>query len=306
MSQFDRYTTTEYVESLRVFLHIKKQGFAAAAGLKDPEEKRKGRLSGYPAAAVKSLEDATNAKAARCEAPDSSLGERIRLARDYCGYSDAQVARELGVSRELVRRWGEGLHRPTCMPQLADLLSVPDSWLAEGGEQHLPANSHLGVRVGEEAMAWRERLYGLTQAVVAELPDDADVVYAQAYIEQAVMTRPDLAQAARRAGGRWQSVEGALLFAPWVPIPEHGLSRRYWSDEVEYIIEEELATKPSVYGAWHALKKRCEEKGLTAAEYPKLISLHKRVEKERERVQRYGVDLNAMVAESVKRHPQLH
>ena len=92
----------------------------------------------------------------------------------------------------------------------------------------------------------------------------------------------------------------ALLFAPWDPIPDHGLSRRYWSDEVETIIKEELSASPSVYGAWHALRDRCKAKGLT--EYPKLISLHKRLDKEKERVARYGVNLNEMVAGSVSQY----
>lgn len=306
MSQFDRYTTTEYVEGLRVFLNMKKQGFLQEAGLvrRKPGE-HKGRLPGYPAEAVVALEDAVNAKAARCEATDTTLGERLRLARDYLGLGDAQIARQLGVSRELVRRWGENIHYPTPerLVQLAEALNVPEAWLVNGGGHNLSANSHIGVRVGEEAKTWREHLYSLELQVIAEIPDDADVAYAQAYIEDAVFSRPDLVQAARCAGGRWQSVGAALLFAPWVPIPEHGLSRRYWSDEVEAMIQEEMATKPSVYGAWHALKKRCEALGL---EYPKLISLHKRVEKERERAERYGVDLNAMVAESVAQHPHIH
>lgn len=307
MSQFDRYTTTEYVEGLRVFLNMKKQGFQREAGLvESPDQKRKGRLPKYPEEALKALEAAVNAKASRCEAKDSTLGERLRLARDYCGFSDSHIARQLGVSRELVRRWGENLHRPSCMPQLAEVLGVPEAWLAEGGEQYLPADSYIGVRVGDEAMELREQLYSQELQVVAELPDDADVMYAQAYIEHAIKTRPELAMLARRSGGRWQSVGASLLFAPWIPIPEHGLSRRYWSDTVEALIEETLAEHPSVYGAWGALKQRCEAMGLTPEDYPRRISLHKRVEKERERAQKYGVDLNAMIAESEALHPQVH
>lgn len=300
MSQFDKYTTAEYVEGLRVFLNVKKQNFQREAGLvRDPESKRRGRLPGYPAEAVAQLEDAVNEKAARCEAPESTIGERYRIARDYLGLTDSQVARELGVSRELVRRWGENIHRPTCLPQLAELLNAPLAWLEDGGEQNLPANSHIGVRVGEQALLWREQLYSMTLQVIADLPDEADVQQAQAFIEQAVFNQPEMAQAARRAGGRWQTVGATLLFAPWIPIEEHGLTRRYWSDEVETIINEELASKPSIYGAWEAMKARCEAMGLDKTQYPARISLHKRIEKEKLRAEKFGVDLNAMVAESV-------
>ncbi len=302
MSQFDRYTVTEEVEAYRAFLDISKRGFLREYGfVEDADEQRKGRLPKYPEAPVKALQEMVNRKSARCEATDTTVGERYKLARDYMGLNDAQVSRELGVSRELVRKWGIDVHRPSNMEALATLLNVPQAWLEEGGEHNLPANSHLGVRVGEEALTWRETLYGLTQVVIADLPDGADESYAQAAIEWKVFNDFELAQAARRAGGRWQIVSNTLLFSPWVPIPEHGLSKRFWSDEVESIIQEELANKPSVYGAWEAMRQRCEAMGLGEDDYPKRISLHKRAEKERTRAERFGVDLNDIVAASVEK-----
>jgi DNA-binding transcriptional regulator YiaG len=303
MSQFDRYTVTEEVEAYRAFLDISKRGFLRDNGfVEDVEGQRKGRLPKYPEEAVKALQVKVNEKSARCEAPDTTVGERYRLARDYMGLNDAQVSRELGVSRELVRKWGLNVHRPSNMEALATLLNVPQAWLEEGGEHNLPANSHLGVRVGEEALYWREQLYGLTQVFVSELPDGADESYAQAAIEWEVFATFELAQAARRAGGRWQIVSNTLLFSPWVPIPEHGLSKRFWTDDVEAIIQEELATKPSVYGAWEAMRQRCEAMGLGPDDYPKRISLHKRAEKDRIRAERFGVDLNDIVAASVEKY----
>lgn len=305
MSQFDRYTVTEYVEAMRAFMDISKRNFLRDYNfVEDADEPRKGRLPKYKEEPIKALEALVNEKAARCEATDTTVGERYKLARDYMGLNDAQVSRELGVSRELVRRWGSDIHRPTSthMEALATLLNVPQAWLEEGGEQNLPANSHLGVRVGDEALLWREQLYGMTQVVVSELPDGADEQYGQAYIEWAVFNKFELAQAARRAGGRWQIASNTLLFSPWVPIPEHGLSKRYWTDEVEDIIQEELANKPSVYGAWEAVRQRCEAMGLGPDAYPKRISLHKRVEKDRLRAEKFGVDLNDAVAASVEKY----
>jgi len=303
MSQFDRYTITEYVEAMRAFLDLSKRNFLRDYGfVKDADEPRKGRLPKYDEAPIKALEALVNQKAARAESTETTVGERFRLARDYMGFNDARVSRELGVSRELVRRWGEDIHRPTKMAEIAELLHVPQAWLEEGGEQNLPANSHIGVRVGEEAMLWREQLYGLTQAFVLELPDGADEDFARASLEYEVFNRFEFAQAARRAGGRWQVMNNVLLFSPWVPIPEHGLSKRYWTDEVEAIIQEELANKPSVYGAWEAVRQRCEAMGLGEDDYPKRISLHKRVEKDRLRAEKFGVDLNDVVAASVAKY----
>jgi hypothetical protein len=127
----------------------------------------------------------------------------------------------------------------------------------------------------------------MTTAVLADLPDDASTAEIQAFIENAVMTRPWLAEAARRAGGRWQVVDDNLYFAPWVPLPIPGLTRRYWSDRVEVIIGEEFYNKSSVYASWHAIKSRCENEGLS---YPKMITLHKRIERSRKWTEKFGIE----------------
>lgn len=303
MSQFDNYTKTTYVEALRIFLGLSKKNFLREAGfIKEDEPPRQGRLKRYEDDPIVALELRVNEKAARAEANDTTLGERFCIARDYMGMTDASVSRAMGISREMVRRWGNNEGRPTRLPQLAELLNVPEAWLDNGGVADLPANSHIGVRVGDESKSFREQMFGLTQSLVAELPNDVEESYAQAYIELAVFQRPELAHVARRAGGRWQLLQGNLLFAPWVPIADHGLSRRFWSDEVEAIIQEELATQPSVYAAWNQLKIRCEALGMTEDQYPRRISLHKRIEKERNRAETFGVDLNDVINAAVDQH----
>lgn len=300
MSQFDKYTASEYIEGLRLFLGMKKQGFHQAIGLsRRPEQKKAGRLPGYPTNAIETLEQAVNTKAARAEDIESSPGERYRIARDYKGFTDARVAQELGVSRELVRRWGEDISRISRSSELATLLEVPLQWLEYGGEDNLPPDSHIGVRVGREALDYREKLYQATLPVLQSIKGTPSDYGIQALIENTVMTDKAIGTLARRAGGRWQYLGMALLFAPWVPIREHGLSRRYWTDEVEAMIQEELASKPSVYKAWHSLEARCKAMGMTPDQYPKLISLHKRIENERNRAIKYGVDLNDMVREAM-------
>jgi transcriptional regulator with XRE-family HTH domain len=286
MSQFDTNQKSKYVEFLRKFLNMKKQNFKATAGLKT-NSNRKGRLPTYPEEAIKALENAVNAKAGLCEIGTTTVGERYILARDYKGYTDAHVAREFGVSRELIRRWGIGLNQPTKISKLAKFLDVPEVWLAHGDAKSLPADSHIGVRVGDEARRYREELYSMTVTVIADLPEESSTAEMQVFIENTVMTQSWLVEAARRAGGRWQVVFDHLYFAPWVPFPATELTRRYWSDEVEEIIREELINQRSVYAAWHAVKERCESKGW---KYPKMISLHKRNEKDRERINKFGIN----------------
>ena len=307
MSQFDCYTKAEYVEKMRLFLRKKKQGFLLENNLVPADyTPRKGRLPSYEEAPIAELELEVNLKAEKAEADGLKLGERLRIARDYQNISDAELGKQMGVSRELARLWGESVHKPACIAELAEFLKVPLAWLEYGGKAHLPANSHIGVRVGAESLACKEQLYAKTVELLSEIPEDADVEFAQAYIEWAIHNKDDLKNIARRAGGRWQAVGGTLLFAPWVPIAEHGLSRRYWTDEVEAMIQEELATKPTVYGAWESLKQRCEAMGLTPDEFPRRISLHKRVEKERQRAEQYGVNLNPMVQASVSKYAKAH
>jgi transcriptional regulator with XRE-family HTH domain len=288
MSQFESNHTSRYVQNLRKFLKIKKDKFSIVAGLRS-EPNRKGRLPTVTNEAISALEDAANQKAARCEIVNTTMGYRYRLARDYAGYTDSDVAREFGVSRELVRRWGIGLNRPTKIAKLAEYLDVPVEWLEHGDVNSLPANSHIGARVGKEAISYREEIYGMTILALASLSDEASSGDIQMYIENIVMANLSLSEAARCAGGRWQLVNDNLYFAPWISLPQPGLSRRYWSDEVEAIIEEELAKKQSVYAAWHAIKSRCEIAGF---DYPKMITLHKRLEKSRKWSEKFGIDFN--------------
>lgn len=302
MSQFDRYTKTEYVEALRAFMGYPKRTFLRDHGfIPKVRLPRSGRLPRYEDAPVRALEEKVNARAAAIESA-TTFEERYLGARAYKGVSDLAVAQAVGMSRELVRRWSVGVHRCTRIAEVAEFLDVPADWLEFGGQEKLPADSHIGVRVGEASRDWRERLFGAAQSIVAELPEGSTEDYARAFIEWKIFNDPELARISRWAGGRWQLVDGMLLFSPWVPLPERESMRRLWSDEVELIIAEELASKPSVYGAWKAMRDRCLAMGLSENDFPKKISLHKRIEKERERAQQFGVNLNPLVAESVARH----
>lgn len=307
MSQFDKYSDSEYIEAMRSFLKIKKAGFLKGAGLL-PENHagQTGRSSAYQHAAIEHLENEVNLKAQRAEDVGTTMGERLKIARDYKGMGDADVGRALNVSREAVRLWGENIHPIPDIPGVAKLLDVPVNWLESGGEMHLPADSHVGVRVGKERSMYRENLYARTLEVIPEIPETADLEYAQAYIEHKVRTDANLARLARRAGGRWQIFKGTLVFAPWAPIEDYKMSRKLWPAEVEAIIVEELATKPTVYGAWKALEARCKAMGLQETEFPQKISLYKRVESERKRIEKFGVNLNEVISAAQLKYAKSH
>jgi hypothetical protein len=296
MSQFDAYSQSEYVRNLCAFLGKRHLAMKYLQGAKPSG--RKGRLPRYADSVIEVLEAAVNVKAMRCECSDSSFAERFGLACAYRGMNNADVAQGLGVSREIVRCWKEGTYLPSRLSELACVVNAPLSWLQHGGEQHLPANSHIGVRVGEEALAVRERLYSLTMGIVNPLPDTMDAKEVTTLLEHAVMTRPELLLLARRAGGRWHIHDGQMVFAPWLPIQEHGLVRRYWCDDVEAIIREELDANRSVYGAWKCVKQRSEEIGQP---YPSMTALHKRMSTERKRLARFGVDINASINAACQR-----
>lgn len=289
MSMFESRSQAQYAAAMMKFLKVTR-GALALTDDGQGEGKRRGRRPRLEPDAIKALEDAVNVKAERSESMGITFGERYRIARDYLGLKDSEVGRHMRVSRELARRWGENLHPPRGerLEKLAELLRVPKSWLLSGCQEDLAAESHIGVRVGEEALRWREVLYSLTHRVLEEVSGDAvDADYVGA-INRALVAQTEVRDAARRAGGRWQVIEGRLFFAPWVPLELEPMKRRYWPEETEAIIEEELSRHRTTYAAWRSVKARCEAVGLL---YPQRIALHKRMQKAREHVERYGVVL---------------
>lgn len=199
----------------------------------------------------------------------------------------------MSLSREAVRKWRMGNTKPTRLDDLAKALNVPLRWLKQGGMQHLPADSHLGVKVGKMAMDCREKLMGLTTSIISQHlhDDDADGSGLRELSDKLAREDAQLSRLARQAGGRWLFVSGDLVFAPWVSVEPYQLSRHLWSPEVERIISEELASQRSVYAAWFAVKHRCEDSKLA---YPRKITLYKRVRNAQLRAIRFGVNLSTL------------
>lgn len=284
MSQFFAYTQPEYVRQMRRFLG--RTHPAVKLLQRERPEGAKGRAPNYPDAIIQALENAVNETACRCEASGSSFRERLALACAYAGLKDAALARQLGVSRQLVSGWRWGAWMPTRLDTLAEVLSVPVAWLHYGGAEHLPANSHLGVRVGNESLLYREQLYGITLDAIQDISDDTGFEVVNGVIGEVLSKDPEMSKLSRRAGGRWLVQEGSLVFVPWHPIPEHGLSQRYWSDAVEAFIENALAKHHSVYAAYQEIKQVCEA---TGEAFPKKITLYKRLTNQRMREGAFGL-----------------
>lgn len=78
--------------------------------------------------------------------------ERIRMARRQMGWSQQQLAEQLGVRRSAVANWeaSGGAHPSSAnLERLANLLHVAHEWLATGrGEMQLPGHWH-GVPVAD-------------------------------------------------------------------------------------------------------------------------------------------------------------
>lgn len=294
-------TRSDYIVKLRKFLRLSPKNFTEK--FFSDGEPVKGRRS-YSDELIRELEDAANEKSARCERTDTTMGERVALAMAYNDDipTPTVLAQKVGVSRELARRWVSQLQEitPGRIPQLAKILDVPKKWLLEGGEDTLPANSILGLRVGEENLQAREDLFALTQEKYAEgraseNEETANEPYMIAYLESCVNSDPQMKKLARRCGGRWHYIMGNPVFAPWIPTVSRDSWRMDWSDEVEQIIDEELQEAPTVYAAWERMRDRCEEKGYGPRQYPKKVTLHRRVGQEAKRLRDYGVDINELV-----------
>jgi transcriptional regulator with XRE-family HTH domain len=281
MSFFAASNQAKHLGKVRDFLKDPKSGFSVTSG-----------------ASITEIYELANAKSSSAEKIDSSFGERLLLAQAYLNMSSVKVARNLGVSRELVRRWRINKSRFLGdLSQLATLLNVPAKWLQFGGEEHLPANSHLGQRLGVQREDAKELLYSQTMSLISILPDDATENELMRAIELNIFASPSLSRLARRAGGRWQIQGGKLLFSPWTPPPKKQQRiGKAWPIVTEDIIREELALKRSIYGAYSEIKARCENLGLV---YPARITLHKRASSVKKRELDYGVDLNSRVLEAL-------
>ncbi|MEM8772551.1 MAG: XRE family transcriptional regulator [Pseudomonadota bacterium] len=76
-----------------------------------------------------------------------SIGERIRSARKAKGFSQADLARRIGVSQPAIATWESGVHDPRrlVLAKLADALSTPLEWLAAGARSRQESDKHAAA-----------------------------------------------------------------------------------------------------------------------------------------------------------------
>jgi transcriptional regulator with XRE-family HTH domain len=284
---FENDSKDSYLKAMVRFLRTSRAHFDREGGSSGDSQARRTRRA-VTAELLRSVEADVNQKSSRVESLDTTFGERYRLARDYVSLIDAEVARRLDVSREIVRQWSNDLARPrvTRLAGLAMLLEVPVSWLESGSLSQLAANSRLGVRVGADRTVWKETLYALTVRYLGDCCDEVSEEKCNEFIGVAIDSMEEMKNVARKAGGRWLMAAGRLVFCAWRPLKYKGPKRRLWPAETELIIEAELSRNGSTYAAWQVIRERCTEAGLP---YPKRVTLHKRVQRKRAHEERFGV-----------------
>jgi transcriptional regulator with XRE-family HTH domain len=76
-----------------------------------------------------------------------SMGERIRLARKRLGLNQAELANRLGVTQPAIANWESGVHDPRrlMLAKLAEALTVPLDWLAEGARSASERDKHAAA-----------------------------------------------------------------------------------------------------------------------------------------------------------------
>lgn len=284
---FEKDSKESYLKAMLRFLRASRAHFDLE-GVGSGNSQAKRTRQAVTSELLGAVEAEVNKKSSHVESLDTSFGERYRLARDYAGLRDAEIARRLDVSREIVRRWSNDLARPrvTRLADLAMLLEVPVSWLGAGSISQLAADSHLGVRVGADRTSWKETLHALTVHHLRDCHSEVSEDEFNERITAAIASVDSMRDAARRAGGRWLMKEGRLVFHAWRPPKSEGRKRSLWPAQTELIIETELGRSRSTYAAWQAIRERCTEAGLP---YPKRVTLHKRVQRKRAHEERFGV-----------------
>jgi len=79
--------------------------------------------------------------------PAASIGERIRQARKAGGLNQSDLAERVGVTQPAVANWESGVHDPRrlMLAKLAEALSVPMEWLAEGARSATERDKHAAA-----------------------------------------------------------------------------------------------------------------------------------------------------------------
>jgi transcriptional regulator with XRE-family HTH domain len=103
--------------------------------------------------------------------PNPKLGQRIKLAREREGLTQAQVAKKLGVSRGAIGQWETDRGAPATgrLGTLAEYLGISLDWLLAGPPQAAGSEATGAAMVEDVQLVEEARQLGVDlQLVVAE------------------------------------------------------------------------------------------------------------------------------------------
>jgi transcriptional regulator with XRE-family HTH domain len=87
---------------------------------------------------------------------DISIGEKLRRLRKLAGYSQAELASQVGVSKRTLQDWEAGLKvaRPRNLDALSKTLGVPKGWFhdADAGLRNAIAEAVTDLEIAHRSM----------------------------------------------------------------------------------------------------------------------------------------------------------
>lgn len=282
------------VERYRSVLGIPKNVFAKQFALYNAVQPG-ARVSRYSSCAVTKLEELVNQKGVLAEDRTKPPFERLSIAMDWAQESNSTLAQQLGVSRELVRKMRLGaIGFDAHLEALGRILQVPPKWLVSGNPLLLPADSHIGVRCGAAQSSAREDAYEVLEKICEEhkFKSVRDLILT---VEKSVREIPTYANVCRQAGGRWNVIGDRAFFFPWVAVDQVDSAReQLWEPEIEVLIEQGLNDQDrTTTQVWDEVKAYAEQRGLP---YPTKITLHKRVARAHQRLEKFGMDPSVLAS----------
>jgi len=192
----------------------------------------------------------------------TNLQTRLGILMQYRELNYSKLAAKIGISRAAVQTWCSGLCYPNTenITRLCKALDIPASFLIDGDEFSLRCDDVIGLRFGESANKYKERLKELIESA-GQGPLDKSTVQ-------------KISSLSRKSGGCFNQVNGIYSFTPWRK-QKRATRPSKWPQEVEEIIATMTAAHSSIYKAHKEIQVLCEQKGLPC---PSKVALYKRMQ----------------------------
>ena len=113
-----------------------------------------------------------------------SIGDRIKRARKSRGFSQADLARRVGVSQPAIANWESGVHDPRrlMLAKLADALEAPLDWLAAGDRSVMESDKQAAAAYIRRPLRHVPVISFRSAALFARDPDADPHAMAEDYI----------------------------------------------------------------------------------------------------------------------------